>query len=172
MASDGSIPLGPVESSCFDVRARLAELGCELPSGIAFLPQNLEWAKDAAELKRSSEEATVRTLLRNAGLSSSPIRVGTARVPVVINRSVEWVAPVLFVSSAMMTNDPNAVSLALGVLSNYLTDLFRGVSGERAVRVEIIVERSKDKEFRKIEYVGDIEGMKGLDKVVEAAFNK
>ena len=45
---------------------------------------------------------------------------------------------------ALLTSDPNVISVALGVLSNYLTDFFQGMSGDKTVKLDVVIEKTAD----------------------------
>ncbi len=56
-----------------------------------------------------------------------------------------------------------------GVISNYATDFFKGMSGENQVQIDIVVERTKSKVCKKVTYKGPPEGLKDLPEVIRAA---
>lgn len=66
----------------------------------------------------------------------------------------------------MFVNNQEVVSVALNVLSNYITDFFKGVTGTKIVKLDIIVEKNGDTTCKKISYEGDAEGIKSLVDVV------
>jgi len=47
----------------------------------------------------------------------------------------------------------------LSVLSNYITDFFKGVPGQKTVKLDIVVERNGDMSCKKISYEGDVNGL-------------
>lgn len=59
----------PVEVEDFvDVESRAAALGLNAPSGVCFLPRNIEDAASASELLYEGDVATLRVLFRQAGV--------------------------------------------------------------------------------------------------------
>ena len=124
-----------------NVRRRLQELGCNDPSAFALLPINFETAGSIADFRLASETATVKTLLRSADLSLSDIFPPGQRPPYVVNHSIDWVAPTLFVSAALISQNPNYIAVALGVIANYVTFIFRGIGGEKKVTLDIAIEK-------------------------------
>ena len=141
-----------------DVAARLRELGCVEPTGLAILPANLDSAESYSELRNVSEAATVRTLFRNEELPFQDIHGERPKLPYIKNNSFEWVAPTIFVAASLWSENPNAVSVALSVIANYATDVFKGVTGKKTVKLDIVVESKKTKTTstttKKISYEG------------------
>jgi len=66
-----------------------------------------------------------------------------------------------------MSQNPAAISVALSVLANYVTDLFKGTVGSKKVSLDIYVEKTDKKTVTKIKYTGDAEGLKNLDGVIK-----
>ena len=149
------------------VRQRAAELGCTAPTRIAILPLNFDTAKNRADLQQLSEAATVKTLFRTNNIPLDDLLSSSERVPYKQNKSFEgWLAPTLFISSSLLIDNQAIVSVALNVLSNYLTDFFKGMTGRKTVKLDIVVENNGDASCKKISYEGDIEGLKSLADVL------
>jgi hypothetical protein len=70
------------------------------------------------------------------------------------------------VSAAVLGEYPLAVSVALNVIGNYVTDFLRGIAGKKTVKFDIVVERRRDRSCRKISYDGDVEGLSSLADIV------
>jgi hypothetical protein len=70
------------------------------------------------------------------------------------NRSTDWVSPTLFVTQLLITQDPNAVALALNIISTYVTDFFKGSKNDPTVRIKVIYSKTKTKEHREMRYEG------------------
>lgn len=151
-----------------DVRGRLAELSCHDPAGFAILPLNFESAESINEFRQASEASTVKTLLRSERLPHDEIVDRKDRPPYVQNHSFDWIAPTLFVSAALISENPSAVSIALNVIGNYATDFFKGMSGEKMVKMDIVVEKSKGKSCKKISYEGSPSGLKDIADIIRS----
>lgn len=152
-----------------NVVERLDSLGCVYPEGLALLPTNFESASSIAEFRQVSEAATVKTLLRNASVPYSELFDKSKKPPYVQNNSFEWVAPIIFVSAGLISENANYVSVALNVISTYATDFLKGISGSKSIKLEIVVEKTKSKTYKKITYQGDVEGLKTLPEIVREA---
>lgn len=156
-------------SEYIDVRQRISELGCISPTGLALLPSNFETASAVSDFRQVSESATVRTLLRTSEVPLDEIFSKDRRPPYVQNNSFEWVAPTLFVSVGVLSQNVSYLSVALSVIANYATDFFKGMSGDNEVKMDIVVERSKSNVCKKITYKGPPEGLKDLPEIIRAA---
>lgn len=156
-------------SEYIDVRQRIADLGCLSPAGLALLPSNFDTASDISNFRQVSESATVRTLLRTSNISLDELVNKDQRPPYIQNNAFEWVAPTLFVSVGVLSQNASYLSVALSVIANYATDFFKGMSGSNEVQMDIVVERSKSKVCKKITYKGPPEGLKDLPEVIRAA---
>ena len=85
-------------------------------------------------------------------------------MPSVQNKHSQWEAA-LFISGALLSAEPNLVSIALNVLSNYLTDYFKG-SPRHEVKLTLVVERSEDHSCKKLTYEGDVSGLQSLSSAI------
>jgi hypothetical protein len=148
-----------------DVSKKMADLGCRCPERMALLPINFESATSIAELLQASEAATIKKLLLAEALPIDDILDRSQRPPYVKNKWHEWVAPILFVSASLYSQNPTLVSVALNILGNYATDFFKGSHGVHEVRLNIVVGK-KNKTYKRIAYQGPIEGLKDLPEVI------
>jgi hypothetical protein len=150
-----------------DVRDKLNDLGCRTPSEFAILPVNFEAAESIDEFRQASEAATLKTLFRSEDIPYDEILEETEKPPYTQNNAFEWVAPTLFVSAAIVVENPTYVTIALNVVSNYATDFFKGIYGDNEVSMDIVVESSEEKKCKRISYEGPSEGLEDLDSVVK-----
>ena len=145
------------ETEFIHIADRAAELGCHLPTGLAIMPENFETAATRQELIVRGESSTIRTLFRNNQLPLDDFLPSGKRPGFVHNKSHDWAA-FIFISAALLGSDPSAVSVALGVISNYLTDIFRGTP-DKKIKLDIAVERKGDRVCKKLTYEGDAAGL-------------
>lgn len=149
-----------------DVVQRATELGCQVPTQIAILPRNYATAQSVDELLFESETPTVRVLWRKAGVVETPILASSQKTAQISEKSFEaWIAPTMFVSLSLLSQNPGLISVALGVVSNYLTDIFKGFTDRQNVKLDIVVE-TKNKGFKNIHYDGPVGGLKELPLIV------
>jgi hypothetical protein len=58
------------------------------------------------------------------------------------------------------------VALALDVLGTYLTDFFKGIPGPKTVKLEIVVEKKRDRSCKMVRYEGGVSGINELPEVI------
>ena len=80
-------------------------------------------------------------------------------------RSIDWFGPTLLFTTAALTQNPELVSVAINVLSNYISDYFKGHK-EPNVKLNIIVQKSKT-EYTKFMYEGPKDGLTEIEKVIK-----
>jgi hypothetical protein len=148
-----------------NVRQRATDLGCRCPERIALLPINFESANSIGELLQASEASTIKTLLLAEAVPLDDIVDRNQRPPYVKNKSHEWIAPIMFISGSLYSQNPALVSVALNVLGNYATEFFRGSVGSREVNLNVVV-GSKNGSHKKIAYQGPVEGLKNLVDII------
>ena len=139
--------------------------GCNCPTGICILPENFETASKVEDFIYRSEAATVKTLFRLNKISIDLL--GDQGAGYIQNNSFDWVAPTIFISATVISNDPNIVSIGISVLANYITDALKGFSGSKRVKLSVVVEKKGGKEFKKISYEGDVDGMDKLMEIIK-----
>jgi hypothetical protein len=159
-------------SDYVNVDKKMADLGCRYPDGLALLPVNFESATSITEFLQASEAATIKKLFLAEGLPLDEIVDRSQRPPYIKNKSHEWVAPIVFISAALYSQNPDLVSLALNVLANYATEFFRGVRTIPEAKLEVVVEKKKNKIYKRISYQGPIAGFKDLPQVIREVVNE
>ena len=157
-------------SEYVDVKKRALELGCNAPTELALLPRNFEVAKSKDELVHESSVPTIRVLWRQAGISETRIEKEGDRYLYVQEKAFrEWIGPIIFVGVSLLSQNPHAISVALGVISNYLTDWFKGIPyNKRIVKQDLVVEtiETKGMTYKRIHYEGGIEGLRQLPEII------
>ena len=140
-------------SDYLDVRARLGHLGCHEPDGLAFLPLNFESASNVEQLRQSLEAVTLKKLLIATAIPYVDMIGRESRIPIEQNNWSELVLPTLFVTAALTAENPSLVNTTLGVISNYVIDHFKGMSGVQTVKMEIVCE-SPVGNYKRVTYEG------------------
>lgn len=154
-----------------NVKERALELGCNVPTGFALLPANFETAKCKDELIHENTVPTIRTLWRQKGISETKLEKEGIKFPYTQKNAFEWVAPTIFVSYSILSQNSYAITVALGVISNYLTEWFKSILGNKKVKLDIVVERVEGKEFTRIHYEGDVNGLNELSRTISGVRN-
>lgn len=81
-------------------------------------------------------------------------------------RSGEWFAPILFVSSAAMTQNPEMMAIALSVIANYVTDFFKSNDSPN-VQITVIHKETNTQKVTEIHYKGSLDGLNSLKESIE-----
>jgi len=72
----------------------------------------------------------------------------------------------------LLSQNPHLMTIALNVISNYLTEWFRGIPRDgRKVKLRIITE-TKSGLYKEIEYEGPPDGLKDLPEVIREVHNE
>ena len=148
------------------VRQRATDLGCFIPQTVTILPPNFTSAATAADFLRASEAATVHTLFRLNNIPFDELLAAGASPRYVQNNNFEWVAPTLFIPAALLSQNSAVVSLALGVLANYVTDFLKGRPGPKTAKLNIVIEKTGDWSCKSIQYDGDVSGIPEIGDVI------
>jgi len=154
-----------------NVEDRALALDCDIPTSLALLPRNFSTAKSKNELAYESSAATVRTLFRQNQLPETKLEKEGDRFNRIVEQGNDWIAPTIFIAASLLSQDPNFASLAINIISNYLTDWFKGIPGRKNVKLDVVVERQARKTYVKISYDGDVEGMSEIPEIVKKVFN-
>src|SRR5262249_48702170 len=141
---------------------RVSELGCLIPAGLAILPDNLPNAATRQDLRFSAEAATIRKLFRNSSFPVDDLLPVGERAASIHNKHFDW-APLLFISFGLLSENPHAVSIALGIISNYATDFFKGRPRHR-VKLNVVVEK-KNGDCKMLSFEGDVAGLTSLPEI-------
>lgn len=142
-----------------DVTKKIEELGLVQPVGISFLPANFEDADTAENLVVRGEATTLKKVLLAGDLEISILQDSDSGIKYVHNKSHDWAMPLMLFTAEAMTTNPDLVSLAIDLVKNYVTDLFKGLARDKTIKAEIVVEKTKKGTFQKITYEGDPEGL-------------
>lgn len=150
-----------------NVEEKAKILGCSIPVGLALLPRNFEDAEFKEDLVHEDSVPTVRILFRLNGVTETSLERDGEKYPQISEKAFEgWIGPTIFVSFALLSQNPHILSIALGVISNYLTDIFRGIPHQNKVSLNIVVETTKKKTYKRIHYEGPVSGMGQLPNII------
>jgi len=158
--------------SYVDVKKRIEDLGCNLPKSIAILPRNFESARTKNELIHEDTTKTVRSLWRQSGINETPIEQEGEIFPFIVEESFQWVGPLILFTSTLITQNPQLVDVSIGVISNYLTDWFKGIRNDQKKAVLDAVVEKKDGTYTRVHYEGPPEGMKELPRIIRSTHDE
>jgi hypothetical protein len=156
-----------------DVARRAKELQCSLPTGLAIIPLEFETGASAQDLRDASHTTTVKKFFKEGGVSFETFLPDTEHLPYVIDKHFEWLGPTLFIPLALLNDNPQIVSLAIGVLSNCISDFLKGIpKRNRNVKLKVIVETTKGCKYKKLSYDVDIDGLAALPKIISGMIDE
>jgi hypothetical protein len=151
-----------------DVAARAREFGCRVPVGIALLPGNFSTAANAGEFCYHTATPHVRSAWQDIGLVDEGPLGTSPKSKVESPKSMtgdEQVPLVVFFGAGLLGGPAWRVTVALGMVSSVFASHSRR-TGQREVRLDIVVERPRVHGCVCIEYQGDAFGIVALTREV------
>jgi len=139
--------------------------GIALGASLSLLPDGFGQASPDRPLTHVEDASTLRKLLAEAGVAARLANPDTP-LPVLVLKSADWVAPVIFIGATLWSQNPVAIQIAVEVIGNFASDRLRGLAGKKEVRLRFAVERTKSRETRLLTYEGPIEGLKDIPDVL------
>jgi hypothetical protein len=99
--------------------------------------------------------------------AKNQVNLNYIRKPDIIleQRSIDWFGPTLLITTAALTQNPELVSITLNVISNYITDFFKGRQ-EPDIKISLLIQQSTTK-FKKLDYEGNKDGLKEIEKLIK-----
>lgn len=146
------------------VSAKLAQWGITPPDGFAVLPSNLEKAQSTSELRQHAESETVKKLLRANNIAYSEVFDADNQPAYLQQYGFEWFGPTLFFTAAALSENPTLLNVSLGIITNYLYDLFKGVKDGTA-SLDVIIEKP-DGTCKQVHYKGPPDGLTSVATIV------
>ena len=131
-----------------DVEKKALGLGLISPKELAILPKNFDTAISVEELLNESTTPTIRSLWRQNGIVETRIEKQGTKIPLESRKSWEWVGPIIYISTWMLTN--TAIPITLNLISSYLYDVLKGPQHDGEVTLDFVSEIvEKDKKSEK-----------------------
>jgi len=149
-----------------NLRERFENIDNNFHSEFCIVPENIESAKSVDEFIFADNAITIRKVFQKNNVSIDMLQNDNTAFRQ--RCSIDWYAPMIFIGYSLLSDNSNLVSVGLSVLSNYITDFFKGSFGRKNVKIEIVVESTPKKEFKCISYEGSPEGLKELEMVIKA----
>ena len=134
-------------------------------ASILFVPDN--WSTERKEHIYPSTVDSVVKLLKQYEVPVDTLDPIDAKTAMQDNRGLDWIVPTFVVSGLLLTQNPMLISVALSVIANYVTDLFKGLNGDPEVKLNIIQTAADGKKAQCIRYEGPVSGLPGVEKVLK-----
>ncbi len=144
----------------------LSKLGVSLDHGIYLAPLNLFREEDTKALYYPDSKKTISKVFRKAKLEVNLIDAGNLKRKYLQQNSIEWLGPVLIFTYQALQSNPHITSIALGVVANYLTDLFKGRSSGVNIKMSAVLEQTTDRKYAEFKYEGTPEGLEEFGRMI------
>lgn len=151
-----------------NVEEKSAQLDCNVPTSISLLPRNFKDATSKTELIHEGTTATIRKLFAQNDIKETQLEKDGEKYPQVVEHAFEWVGPTILITSSVIIQNPHLITITLNVISNYLTDFFKGIPNNQTNAKLSIVVKNKSGNYKKIKYNGHKDGLKELPKIIKA----
>lgn len=125
----------------FDIKAKVATLGCNMPSGVTVLPQNIQSAKLKNEICYENLDLELRDAFRQNGIIGTSLEESEEdAIQVRLRESafIEWIPPIIFISSQLLQENPSLIDLVLNIVSNFLYDKFKTVLSRELTTTDVV----------------------------------
>lgn len=154
------------QTDFIDIRSQVKAFDLTLPECILVLPDNIESAIDPSEFIYSASAPTVLKLFRK---SDDVGVLALTEEPLTTRRDHDYtiVFPILFFGATYLSQNPDAISITLNIISNYITQMLQGIPSGGKVKLSIAIEKTKSKTTTKIDYDGSPSGLPEILKIVE-----
>lgn len=150
----------------YKVEDKFEKLNLSLPDNISFFPENLLTAEKKAEFIFTDNMIELNKHFKLNQLELSILGGDTELYR--SRKNADIYLPAIFFSLSAIAENSTVVSVSLNVLSNYVYDALKGTIGKKKAHVEFHIETKENGKVKKISYKGDVEGLKGLEKVIKA----
>jgi hypothetical protein len=161
----------PQAKDYVDVKKHGEKLGVTIPDAVVLLPLTFESAKSKSQLIDAPHTDTVRKLLEEQGIHAEKLKDDGQEYPPLVQHAVDWIGPTIFFTAAAISQNPEIVSIALGVISNYLTDFFKGApKEERRARLKIVKETEDG--CKSFDYEGPAENLGQVKDIMDRFDNE
>jgi hypothetical protein len=140
----------------------LIEMGVDLSSGLILAPE----INESSEMFYSTTTPTLRKLMRFNDIPLIFPHEDENEVRYLELRSFDWYAPIIVVTSLFSTSNPTAINIALGIITNYLTDFLKGSSFHSKAHLKILIQQEYGADKR-LEYSGPVEGINEIKHIID-----
>lgn len=145
---------------------RLSELGIDASCDFLIIPENIESANSKEDFIFTETAIDIKKLLKINDVRIELLQ--SKELKLKQRKAIDYFAPVLYIGFSMLSENYPIVSKALELLSNHISDYFKGKFGSKNVKLEVIVETKPKSEYKKINYEGEIEGLKEVAEMIKA----
>jgi len=145
----------------------LEKLSIQNISDLAFLPENLNIADNVNEFIFTESVVELNKYFQAENIN---IQILGGEPKLLRSRkNADIYLPPIFIASSIISNNPNIVSIVLNIVSSYIYDNIKGKLGKKIAQIELFIEKKEKGKYLKIDYKGDIEGLKQIEKIIKSS---
>jgi len=133
---------------------------------LTFIPENINTANNTEELIFTESLIELNKYFKadNINIESLGGKPELYRS----RKSADIYLPTIFIASSILVENPNTISVILNIISSFIYDNLKGTIGKKTAKIEFYVEKKEKGKITKIEYKGDAEGLKDLEKIIKS----
>ena len=136
-----------------------------LSHSLLLVPNN--WLTEDTDYVYPTSLVSVVKLLKQKNIPVDTLHPIDATTLLQDNRAIDWISPTVVISSLLLTQQPDLVSIALNIISNYVTDIFKGINADPKVKLNIL-QVAENGKTQRVEYAGPVSGLSEVIEVVKA----
>ncbi|MDM1408522.1 hypothetical protein [Myroides sp. DF42-4-2] len=149
-----------------EIGNNLKKLSILILPKLAFIPENFDTSNKTEEFIFTETIIELNKYFKAENLNIESL--GGNPVLLRSRKNADIYLPPIFIASSILSEDPNTISIILNVISSFIYDNLKGLIGKKTAKVEFYVEKKEKGKISKIEYKGDVEGLKKLDKIIKS----
>lgn len=150
----------------YKIEDSLKKLDLPLPEKLSFFPENFLTAEKKDEFIFTDNLIELNKHFKLNQLELSILGGDTELYR--SRKNADIYLPAIFISLSVIAENPTVISVSINVLSNYVYDALKGTIGKKKAHVEFYIETKEKGKVKKLNYKGDAEGLKDLEKVIKA----
>ena len=143
------------------------KLNLKLPNKISFFPENIETANNKEDFIFTE---TIIELNKYFEIENLKLDLFGGDTELYRSRkNADIYLPTIFFSLTAISQNPELISVSLNIVSSFLYDALKGTIGKKTAHIEFHFESKEKGKMKKIDYKGDAEGLKSLEKIITKA---
>ncbi|WP_121965724.1 hypothetical protein [Myroides sp. N17-2] len=144
----------------------LSKLSITPLTELAFVPENLDSVNDVNEFIYTETVIELNKYFENRNIKIQTL--GGEPQLLRSRKNADIYLPSIFMTSSIILDNANTLSVILNIISNYIYDNIKGKIGVKKAQIEFIIEKKERGKYSKIDYKGDAEGLKQLEKIIKS----
>jgi hypothetical protein len=133
---------------------------------LSFIPENFNTATTASEFIFTESLIELNKYFKAGNIKIEPL--GGEPELFRSRKNADIYLPSILLATSTLLENPNILSVILNILSSFIYDNVKGKIGKKTAKIELYIEKEENGKFLKIEYNGDAEGIKELEKIIKS----